>query len=644
MRSAADRHLLALLVVVSLGLTAFTLWAVARQGQALRERELADLRNAARAAALERDAALQADAEHLLEAVERVHGSGGDDELDTWVAGRSDGAVVAATASGEPWRFFPRTPGELTQPTTQPASAEAGVPLDLLSRLRDFQDLATDPDPLTRAGALVATAAVEQQLGRPLAAARIFAEAAQLFRATPHGAAHAFQAEAARVDSLLAAGDHDRASQALAELFETVRTDHPARLGTRETAQLARQLDQLGLTDDDALRTLLAELQTRAARRAQILAACEPLLSDVPTGGRPRTVLFLTSGSTASEPVVVATRNYREPVRFAIVWPAARLLAAYWKPSGQAPRWHVALRPVETGLELVRLGPQFAHAALEPTATAALALRARDLRQTALIVATALGMAGAWGLVVWTLRRVVRRQRELARLQGRFVADVSHELKTPLALIRLCAETLAEGRVREPTRVKTYHETIVREGERLSLLLDNILDLGRIESGRKVYAFGPCDVAAVARQAWTLFEPRFVEEAFDARLELAPDLPTIRADAAALQQVLVNLLQNAHRYAGEGKHVRLTVWREGFVILFRVEDRGLGMTPAQLERLGESFFRADDARVRQTRGVGLGLAIANHIVTAHRGKIDVQSRPGQGSTFTVWIPFEPGGP
>ena len=115
----------------------------------------------------------------------------------------------------------------------------------------------------------------------------------------------------------------------------------------------------------------------------------------------------------------------------------------------------------------------------------------------------------------------------------------------------------------------------------------------------------------------------------------------IRADTQALQQVLVNLLQNAYRYAGDAKYVRLAVSREGFVVLITVEDHGLGMTRSQLDRLGESFFRAEDTRVRQTRGVGLGLAIVNHIVTAHRGKVEVQSRPGQGSKFTVWIPFEP---
>jgi signal transduction histidine kinase len=259
----------------------------------------------------------------------------------------------------------------------------------------------------------------------------------------------------------------------------------------------------------------------------------------------------------------------------------------------------------------------------------------------ALVAATALGTAGAWGVVTWMMLRAIARQRELVRLQRRFVADVSHELKTPLTMIRLLAETLQDGRIRDPDRIHTYYETITREAERLSVLLDGILDFSRADSGRRQYQFEDCAVGDVARQAWKLFEPQFAAEGFERVLEIAPDLPLIQADVPALQQVMVNLLQNAYRYAGEGKYVRLAVAREGYLIVITVEDHGIGMTRTQLERLGDSFFRAEDTRVRQTRGTGLGLAIVNHVVQAHGGKLEVQSRPNQGSTFTVWIPFEP---
>ena len=155
--------------------------------------------------------------------------------------------------------------------------------------------------------------------------------------------------------------------------------------------------------------------------------------------------------------------------------------------------------------------------------------------------------AAAWGMVAWVLFRVAARQRETVRLQRRFVADISHELKTPLALVRLLAETLRDGRVSDPPRVHEYHTTITREAERLSALLENILDYSRIESGQKQYEQTDCDIDEVARQAWRLFEPQFAGDGFTAELEIEDDLPAIRGDPQALGQLMINLLQNAHR-------------------------------------------------------------------------------------------------
>ncbi len=282
-----------------------------------------------------------------------------------------------------------------------------------------------------------------------------------------------------------------------------------------------------------------------------------------------------------------------------------------------------------------------------PLAFAPFAARAACLAQSTgreiLFWAALGGLVVAWAIAGWSIYRARRRQSELLRLQRRFVADVSHELKTPLALIRMLAETLRDGRVRDVEKRQQYLDTITREGERLSALLDAILDFSQIESGKRKMQMQSCDVAEAARQAWALFEPQFARDGFDARLAIAPDVPVIQADPLAIQQVMVNLLQNAYRYAGGGKFVRLSVERDGYVVLIRVEDHGIGMNREQLERLGDSFYRADDTRVRQTRGAGLGLAIVNHIVTAHHGKLEVHSRPSQGSEFTVWIPFEPEG-
>jgi two-component system phosphate regulon sensor histidine kinase PhoR len=638
-RSHAERQLIVLMIVVSSVLTGLTVWAVAEQGRALQARELADLRNTAATAAARRQAALLADVARALDAAGRAWEVGSGDELDAWAAGAADWLLVCSRSRDGAWVVYPLTP--LEQPPPVPdtsADSPSTGGRDLLSTLRDFQKLATNPDPLTRSGALLAMAACEQQLGHPLAAARIFADAAQLLRSTPRLARFAFRAELSRIDSLVTAGDQERAREALSTFVNSLLGDHPARIGRAEITRLQDQAAALRIPANDPTMTTLAQLAARGARRAAIAAAAARLAP-----AQPDTRLRFFSGATTSnEAVVIAVRAVDADTQLALVNPAADILAHYWGPQRAETTWRVC--PPGAQREepvLIELGPEFGGAALVPTPAAAHHLRAVTQRNLAIVAGTTAGIVAAWVLVIWMFMRMVARQRELVRLQGRFVADVSHELKTPLALIRLLSETLAGRRVRDPERIQAYHETITRESERLSMLLENILDLGRIESGRKRYEFSTCDMAAVARQAWTLFEPQFTEEGFDAGLALAHDLPPIKADPQALQQVIVNLLQNAHRYAGDGKYVRLSVAREGYVVLITVEDHGLGMTRSQLDRLGESFFRAEDTRVRQTRGVGLGLAIAHHIVQAHRGKIEVESRPGQGSKFTVWIPFEP---
>lgn len=656
MRGHGERTLLVLVILVSVTMTGLTVWAVAQQGRALLNRDLAELRQQAATAAAQRQAAIAADAERACAVIERYRKEGGSDALDTWVAEQRDWLLVVTVETDGAYAVHPRTPLEDPAPVTPDCDApvQGAAPpehspttsggRDLLSRLGDFQRTAASSDPLTRAGALLAMAACEQQLGHPLAAARLFADAAQLLRSTQPLSRLAFRAEVARIDALLAAGDRDRAYEVLESFGNTLLAEHGGRLSELETARLAEQASRLGLRATDSAAVVLDELRARARRRAMAVQAVRTVMLDRAAPVLETSRVVFTSGVLPSgERLTSAVRWLAERGGVALAAPTSALLARYWPVGESDTPWRTRLpsRRGDGPEPLLVLGPEFGGAVLELTEARALALSAGARRNLSVVVATALGMAGAWALVIWMLARVVARQRELARLQGRFVADVSHELKTPLALIRLLAETLADARVTDPQRVRAYHETITRESERLTALLDNILDLGRIESGAKKYEFRECDVAEVTRTAWTLFEPQFVAESFDARLDIVGALPRIQADPQALHQVLVNLLQNAYRYAGEGKYVRLKVACEGYLVVFTVEDHGIGMSRAQLRRLGESFFRADDTRVRQTRGAGLGLAIVQHIVTAHGGKVEVQSRPGVGTTFTVWIPFEP---
>jgi len=646
--SSKDRRLLVAAVAVSLGLTGLTVWAMARQNRALREREWTDLRNEARNAAAEKTVRLLADLERSLAAAALAWRLGGVEGVDWWVCDQRQWSLALLCVDGQDCQAFPITPMQVPLPTRGADEETLRYDPDFTDEearaaLARFDELSRSPDPLTRARALLAAADCRRQLGQLQAAGDGYELAAQALRSAGPLARHAFEALVESIACRLSLGQTDRAAATLKSLLAEMSAAHPARYSPAELELLARRARPLlSGTSGANYAAQLKQLTDRAQIRRALPQVTEAVADICQAHVEPDEpgINFRTAHSEDGERLTVAARRVSAEACIALAARAADLIEAYW-PGQAAGRWRVELTHAASAPVLCELGPAFGDALLvvSPGTLAQLSVHSR--RQTALLLATAAGTAGAWALVIWMMLRAVARQRELLRLQRRFVADVSHELKTPLAMIRLLAETLQDGRVPDPARVREYYGTITREAERLSVLLDNILDFSRIESGRKQYEFGDCDVTAVVRQAWSLFEPQLAAGGFERKLEIEPDLPVIRADPAALQQVLVNLLQNAFRYGAEGRYVRLAVARQGFVILITVEDHGIGMTRAQLERLGDTFFRAEDTRVRQTRGTGLGLAIVNHIVQAHRGKMEVHSRPGQGSRFTIWIPFEP---
>lgn len=629
MRRRREATLVAGLIGVSAALTALTVWSVFQQGLALHQREWAALVGDAINAVTQRRAAVFADAQRSCDAAARFWQTGGAEELDLWAAAQRLWLLVIVDAGGH-LTVLPSSPlSSPLPPSTAPATETQ--PLDYLRRLT------ASADPLTRAGALFATASREERVGNPLGAARLLADAATVLRSTPTLARYAFRAEAERVDSLLQAGDFDGALRALREFAAGLLMDPAGRLTMLEVKRLDAQARQLVVPASDPLAAALATLHTRAARRDAASAAAGAALGSADGATlAPDDLQFIECTTGEGEPLAIAVRGLgSEGARVALVAPRTDLLARYWRADEQAT-WRVAPRDsTPAANQLEPLPPPFSDLCLTPSAAAAGSLAEMARRRTTVVAAVAVATTGAWALVIWLVLRAMGQQHELVRLQQRFVADVSHELKTPLALIRLLSETLAEQRMADPERIQRYHETISREAERLSALIDNILDQGKIESGRKTYEFAACDLEAVARRAWTLFEPQWQRDGFEARLDVEPGLPTVRADASAIQQVLVNLLQNAHRYSRETKFVRLGLRREGRAVIIDVEDHGIGMSRAVLNQLGDTFFRAEDTRVRSTRGTGLGLAIVKHILDAHGAKLDVISRPGQGTKFSI---------
>ena len=235
----------------------------------------------------------------------------------------------------------------------------------------------------------------------------------------------------------------------------------------------------------------------------------------------------------------------------------------------------------------------------------------------------------------------VRRELKLSRLKSDFVANVSHELKTPLALIRLYAETLELARVPSEERKDEYYRVIGKESRRLTQLINNILDFSRIEAGRKEYRLVPSDIGAVVRDVVESYRFAIEKLDFKLELELADDLPVLELDPEALSQALINLLNNAIKYSPEHKAITVSVRRELGRVLLSVSDRGMGIPRSEHRRIFEKFYRVETSLVHATKGSGLGLALVQHITEAHGGHVELRSTPGEGSTFTLSLPVPP---
>lgn len=241
-------------------------------------------------------------------------------------------------------------------------------------------------------------------------------------------------------------------------------------------------------------------------------------------------------------------------------------------------------------------------------------------------------------LGVTLLIRNMVREVQLARQKSDFVANVSHELRTPLALIRLYAETLELDRVPDEARRKEYYRTIMNESARLTQLINNILDFSRIEAGRKVYHFAEEDLTEIAAGILDLYRFHLEQKGFSLQEELAAGLPRVAVDREAAGLALVNLIDNAVKYSGEVKEIRVKLEQRGRELHLAVTDRGIGIPEAEQQRIFEKFYRVESSLVRSTGGSGLGLALVEHIMAAHGGRVLVESRLGRGSTFTLVFP------
>jgi len=278
------------------------------------------------------------------------------------------------------------------------------------------------------------------------------------------------------------------------------------------------------------------------------------------------------------------------------------------------PGWRVSIRP------------------RDPTVMSRYVSRQRWIYGTTLVLLVA-GMV----LGVVLVLRDLSRERRLSQLRTDFVANVSHELKTPLTSIRMFAETLRLGRAGNEAERQESLDVIVGETERLSRLINTVLDFSKIERGQKQYRMADVDVSEVVRSALKTVKYSLEDSGFTLETDIEPGVRAT-ADADALEQAILNLVDNAVKYSRHTRWVQIRLWSQEHFVFLRVSDKGIGIPEAEQRRIFDKFYRSPAETGGDAGGAGLGLTVVQHIVEAHEGRIEVESKVGEGSSFTIVLP------
>ena len=266
------------------------------------------------------------------------------------------------------------------------------------------------------------------------------------------------------------------------------------------------------------------------------------------------------------------------------------------------------------------------------------AVEALRLRNLLISFGTLLLLGGSMVMLLFSTRRAQR----LAKQQIDFASAVSHELRTPLAVICSAGENLADGLIHDPQQARRYGAVIYNEGRRLTDMVEQVLAFAGAQSGAERYHLEASEVAPILEGAVQGLQLQLREGGYDLCLSVAPDLPPISADAEALRRAIQNLISNAMKYGGEdgwiGVEAALVTTDGVTEVRICVRDNGAGIDPADAPHIFEPFYRGRSARAAQAHGSGLGLSLVRHTVEAHGGRVSVESRPGAGTCFAMFLP------
>jgi anti-sigma regulatory factor (Ser/Thr protein kinase) len=603
------------------------------------------------------------DEEPLIDAVVAMD-TGGEVRVVTGDAPRLARSLEGAAPSGQPadWlQSFRATRGRELR-----AGGRGGELEGVLERYRRLADAA--PNDASRGEAWTAAARVQRRLGRREAAAGTYRMAgarlgdARVSGGVPLGAVAALE----RGDVLRELGDAEAAARALVDLHADLLTGRwvltPGQfdfLVARTRKGLEGILESPGAGEyRDSVVRLTASVAPRRRRAMALLdfeAAAEEMLEAGTVGGGGRGRVVVTVAGRAFHlsllehpPASTSSRRWGylldlEGLQEEVVLPALRERAggASWvlrdrdgdtlavsrtssagatprvdASLGGFPRWSLELSPPSAGLAGDFLSSR------------------RAVYLYAFILLAGILVSG----LVLTIRSITR-ELELVRMKSDFVSTVSHEFRSPLTAIRQIAEMLGTGRVSSEERRRRYHEVLLEQSERLSLLVDDVLDFARMEAGGKALSLEPVDPRKLVEEAVSDARNR-AGDGFEIRASLDESLPAVtRLDGDAVKQALDNLIDNAVKYSGNAREVIVGASAENGELALHVRDFGVGLEEGELARVFERFYRGGDELTREVKGTGLGLAIVKQIVEAHDGRVEVESEPGRGSRFIMHFPL-----